>query len=85
MHDPNDNILLVSFIGDALALGPHWVYDQEEIRAKLGRVTSYHAPIAKYHPGKSAGDFSHYGDQTLVLLQSVVEAGGFDPGRFAVR
>ncbi len=85
MHDRNINILLASFIGDALALGPHWIYDQEEIRVKLGRVTSYHAPLAKYHTGKSAGDFTHYGDQTLVLLQSVAEAGGFAPGQFAAR
>lgn len=85
MHDVNANILLASFIGDALALGPHWIYDQDEIRAKLGRVTAYHAPIAKYHPGKTAGDFTHYGDQMLVLLKSVAEVGGFDLGQFAAR
>lgn len=85
LHDTHANIVLVSFIGDALALGPHWIYDQDEIRAKLGRVTAYHAPIAKYHPAKSAGDFTHYGDQTLVLLRSLAEDGGFEPGRFATR
>ncbi len=84
-HNPNASILLVSLIGDALALGPHWIYDQAEILSKLGRVTSYHAPLTTYHPGKSAGDFTHYGDQTLVLLRSVAEAGGFDAEQFAAR
>ncbi len=77
MSDPSD-IVLSSFIGDALALGPHWIYDQGEIAAKFGRVTRYHAPATSYHPGKSAGDFTHYGGQTLVLLRSVAGLGKFD-------
>lgn len=42
----NSDILFTSFIGDALALGPHWVYDQDETLSKLGRVTSYRPPLA---------------------------------------
>lgn len=77
---PNaQNIILASFIGDALALGPHWIYDPAEISAKLGKVTCYHPPLASYHPGKIAGDFTHYGDQMLVLLQSIADTGHFDP------
>lgn len=85
MNNINANVVLFPFIGDALALGPHWVYNQDEIRAKLGRVTSYQAPISSYHPGKTAGDFTHYGDQALTLLRSVAEDGGFDLERFAAR
>lgn len=77
------DILLTSLIGDALALGPHWVYDQEEILNKLGRVTDYHAPISSYHPGKGAGNLTHYGDQTMVLLRSIAEGKGFSLERFA--
>lgn len=76
-------ITLASFIGDALALGPHWIYEQKEIQDKLGRVATYQPPLSKYHPGKIAGDFTHYGDQTLVLLRSLAECGGFDLSRFA--
>ncbi len=82
MATPSD-ILLGSLIGDALALGPHWIYNQREIHEKLGRVTTYQPPLAIYHAGKMAGDFTHYGDQTLVLLRSIVEAGGFDLASFA--
>ncbi len=85
MSDTNTNIVLFSFIGDALALGPHWIYDQDEIHSKLGRVASYQAPISNYHPGKAAGDFTHYGDQALILLQSLAADGGFDSGKFAAR
>ena len=79
------NIVLFAFIGDALSLGPHWVYNQDEIRAKFGRVTDYSAPITTYHPGKVAGDFTHYGDQALILLKSVAEDHGFNLERFAAR
>jgi ADP-ribosylglycohydrolase len=82
MPSPSD-IVFTSLIGDALTLGPHWMYDQEEIAAKLGRVDRFHAPMTSYHPGKAAGDFTHYGDQTLVLLRSIQKAGKFDLTQFA--
>jgi ADP-ribosylglycohydrolase len=36
-----------------------------------------------YHPTKDLGEFTHYGDETLVLMKSIVEAGGFDLDHFA--
>jgi hypothetical protein len=68
---PTPQILLTSLAGDALCLGPHWIYDQREIAQKLGQITGYAAPLTSYHPGKQAGDFTHYGDQTLILLRSL--------------
>jgi ADP-ribosylglycohydrolase len=79
----SSSIVLGSFIGDALALGPHWIYDPREIHEKLGRVTTYRPPLAIYHAGKSAGDSTHYGEQTLVLLRSIAENNGFDPAKFS--
>lgn len=82
MHSPSD-IVFGSFIADALALGPHWIYDSSQISDKLGRVTTYSPPLASYHPGKRGGDFTHYGDQALILLRSIATGGGFDLSRFA--
>lgn len=65
------DFILPSFFGDALALGPHWVYQPSEIAGWYpGGIRRYDAPRGKYHPGKGAGDFTHYGDQALVLLET---------------
>jgi ADP-ribosylglycohydrolase len=72
------DLVLPSFFGDALALGPHWVYDPAKIAAWYpGGIRTYDAPRSSYHPpGKAAGDFTHYGDQALALLESLAGAGG---------
>lgn len=73
------DLLLPSLVADALCLGPHWIYDSTEISRLYGSgLTRYDAPHSKYHPGKRAGDFTHYGDQTLALLHSIVARGGFE-------
>lgn len=35
------NIVLTSLIADALSLGSHWIYSQQEIADKFGRITGY--------------------------------------------
>jgi len=72
-----------AFVADALSLGVHWVYNTGVIDKKFGRVEQYFDPLTSYHKGKKAGDFTHYGDQMLVLLESVISGGGFDAHRFA--
>lgn len=79
-------MVLASFIGDALALGPHWEYDVEALRERYGRVSGYIAPDPDgYHGGKKAGEFTHYGDQTRILLRSLAEKGGFDLDDFGAK
>ena len=82
-NSQKQNIVLYSFIGDALSLGPHWIYDQQEIATKAGEITGYLDPISNYHPGKKAGDFTHYGDQATVLLESIADLNRFDMEDFA--
>jgi len=70
-------MLWAAFAADALALGAHWIYDPAAIRKRFGRVEHYLAPGPdSYHSSKAAGDLTHYGDQTLVLLESLAETGG---------
>jgi ADP-ribosylglycohydrolase len=78
----NPNIkdaIVAAFTADALSLGVHWVYDISEIEAKYGRLTSMVKPeLALYHKPKQKGEFTHYGDQMMVLLESVTESSGFN-------
>ena len=69
-----------SFVGDALSLSSHWVYNPKKIERDFGRITEILSPQSnKYHSNKSLGDFTHYGDQALLLLRSLAEtAGAFD-------
>lgn len=68
-----------AFAADSLALAPHWIYDVNDIKNRFGRVESLLEPAPdSHHHGKRAGDFTHYGDQMLVLLESLKAAGGFD-------
>ena len=71
-HERYKGLLYGALVADALALGPHWIYDQNEIVVRVGRVTEFLPPArADYHPGKLRGAQTHYGDQTLVLLESL--------------
>jgi ADP-ribosylglycohydrolase len=72
-----------AFAADALSLGVHWVYNTGVIDKKFGRVEQYYDPLASYHKGKQAGDFTHYGDQMLVLMESLSAENRFDADRFA--
>lgn len=68
-----------ALVADSLCLGPHWVYEQEEIAKTFPNgICNFEAPIAEYHKGKVAGDLTHYGDQTVMLKRSLEKRGGFD-------
>lgn len=70
------SLLLSALIGDALALGPHWIYKNEVIQAHFPNgLSGYEDPRSLYHPDKKAGDQTHYGDQTLVLARSLETRG----------
>src|SRR6201987_6195959 len=72
------------FVGDATALGAHWIYDLSELSARFpGCVFGFEAPATgDYHESKTPGDLTHYGDGALLLLESIAEQGGFDPRAF---
>lgn len=83
MPDNKKAMVMTAFIADALSLGVHWVYNTNVIVKKFGRVDSFLTPqIASYHRGKPAGALTHYGDQTLLLLETIAKA-PFDLERFA--
>jgi ADP-ribosylglycohydrolase len=84
MNDKAKGMVLASFAADSLALGVHWIYNTNVIDKKWGRVVNYIKPERPtYHPTKNLGEFTHYGDQTLVLLESIAESPGFDLNKFS--
>jgi ADP-ribosylglycohydrolase len=86
MRDNARVMVLASFAADSLALGVHWVYDPARLVSEYGRVEAFLKPKENsYHSSKNRGEFTHYGDQEFVLLESVVAKSGFDLNDFSQR
>jgi ADP-ribosylglycohydrolase len=70
-------MLLGSFLGDAFVLGAHWIYNVRMIEASFGDYTEPQEPLPdSYHKGKHLGDYTHYGDQALLLHEYLKERRG---------
>ena len=86
MADTRRSMVLASFAADSLALGVHWIYDAGKIRKEFGRVDTLRKPPSdSHHPTKEKGEFTHYGDQVFVLLESIAAKRGFDLSDFSKR
>jgi ADP-ribosylglycohydrolase len=70
-------MLLGSFLGDAFVLGAHWIYNVKVIEARFGDYAAPQEPLpGSYHQGKHLGDYTHYGDQALLLNAYLKEQRG---------
>ncbi|MFZ2266922.1 MAG: ADP-ribosylglycohydrolase family protein [Azonexus sp.] len=87
LQDRAAGALMGAFIGDALALGPHWYYDLDELHARYGSwISDYTDPRADhYHAGLKAGQASQAGVLLGLTLRSLVEQGGYDEADFCRR
>lgn len=84
MRERAEAMVLASFAADSHALGAHWMYDMEEISSRYGRVERLLPPAPEsFHNGRTKGDLTHYGDQTLVLLRHLAQHDGFEVAVFA--
>lgn len=79
--------LMGAFIGDALALGPHWYYDLDALHADYGSwITDYTTPKPdRYHGGLKAGQSSQAGWLLDLTLRSLVECRQYDEADFCLR
>ena len=76
--------IICAFVGDAVSLGPHWIYDTRIIEKNFPSFEEITSPLENsYHPNKTAGDFTHYGDQMIFLLENLAEHHQFTPEVFA--
>ena len=85
--DRAQGALVGAFIGDALALGPHWYYDLDAMRHDYGDwITDYTTPRPnRYHGGLHAGDLSQAGHLLTLMTQSLLDSNGYDESDFCRR
>lgn len=68
------NIVVGALVADAYSLGAHWIYDKEKIKKEFGTYEGIMAPLSDtWHKGKQKGDFTHYGDYTWFLNNTLDE------------
>lgn len=73
-----DTFTRAALVADALSLGSHWVYNQSKLTRTFPEgIYDLTDPLAQYHKGKTAGDFTHYGDQTLWLYTFIQKNKGY--------
>ena len=83
MKNKRKDIVMATFVADALSLGPHWVYDTDKLKEEYsGIIDQYRAPMSNFHENKEAGDLSHYGEQAFALLKSISENQEFELNKF---
>ncbi|WP_304543993.1 ADP-ribosylglycohydrolase family protein [Sulfurimonas microaerophilic] len=76
--------IIGAFIGDALALGPHWYYDLEQLHQDYGEWIDYYTEPKKgrYHENEKAGNFSQSGYILKLMIRSIIDQGGYDQKDF---
>lgn len=79
--------IMGAFIGDALALGPHWYYDLTALRRDYGSwIDGYTDPMpGRYHDELKAGQLSQAGFILSLMVRSLVENNGYNQADFCRR
>jgi len=72
------NSIMASLVADAYVLGAHWVYEEEQLKSLPIDWDTLNDAQSIWHKGKLKGDFTHYGDQTLFLLEYMSKKQDFD-------
>lgn len=87
IQDRASGAIMGAFIGDALALGPHWYYDLDELHRDYGEwITDYTDPKpGRYHAGLKAGQLSQAGFILKQTLSSLTECGNYNEADFCRR
>jgi len=68
MYDiKSEELLLSTLAADTYCLGSHWIYDGDELQNLAINWEELNAPHVPWHEGKTKGDFTHYGDQIIIL------------------
>ena len=87
LRDRQKGMIWGQFIGDAAALGTHWIYDLKELDKRHPKgVQGFETPLpTDYHAGKRSGQLTHYGVAALELLRSMSACQGFSHENYGAR
>lgn len=87
LQDRACGAIMGALIGDALALGPHWYYDLNDLRGDYGEwINTYTDPKPdRYHAGFKGGQLSQAGYILTLMVHSLVDSGGYDEEDFCRR
>jgi ADP-ribosylglycohydrolase len=79
--------VLGGLIGEALGVGPHWYYDLDHLRRDHGDwIDGYTTPKpGHYHDGLKAGQLSQAGIIAELLLDTIIETGGYAESAFTAQ
>ena len=72
-----------AFVGDAMALGPHWIYDTNKLNDNFYPIKGLTNPLGdSFHKNKTKGDFTHLGDQLILLVDFLEKNKEFNKKEF---
>lgn len=77
-EEKSEELLRATLAADSHCLGAHWVYDASELKNLNINWEELNAPHVAWHEGKGKGDFTHYGDQILILNTFLKDKTSFD-------
>ncbi len=76
------DLVLSCLVADAYSLGAHWIYDEKQLKELEVDWNKLNDAKAIWHKEKKAGDFTHYGDQTLWLYEFLEDKESFDVNEY---
>jgi ADP-ribosylglycohydrolase len=76
------DLVLATLVTDSYCLGTHWIYEEDQLVNNSIDWDVLNAPLSLWHRGKSAGDFTHYGDQAYWLYEFLKDKDSFDENEY---
>lgn len=76
------DLVISCLVADAYSLGAHWIYDEKQLKELEVDWNKLNDAKAIWHKEKKAGDFTHYGDQTLWLYEFLEDKESFDVNEY---
>mgnify|MGYP006421845999 CR=1 FL=1 len=79
-------VVIGALVADAMALGPHWIYDSKKLKDNFYPIEGLTNPLDdSFHKNKTKGDFTHLGDQLILLIEFLEKNRKFNRKDFLIK